>query len=569
MATYGRGQMLGSGINPESFKLDYSGMANAAATQAQGVANLGASIVGAIAEVGDYFKKQAEDEKKVQKSLSVAKAIGDLIPGLQPTIQDSLNILNDKELPLSQRTAEADAIADILNLGINEVRNRQDVGFKERELGIREAQFMADNAPSQRTVNLQQGEITEIINGKQYKVPITFNPATGETRRLDGSVVGGGSSTSAAIDTGLNLPMPTAEGTAMPGDGTFPDYGGISEAMVLPPRIDPAAISAAAELTQGQSDVSNVSPMPMGTPTTIQTPNVGGAPIEMTGELPKLPPGATPVEVKPEETYEQNVEAGGLVGQRNTKTGEFKAYPGQTGGRITRFNPETGQLEIIEGSGADTKAEGVAKAQEQMKGESFRLNQANTEEAFGRLDVAGTNNPLFAAGNSLLAKALPASEVGELESFFERINGENSFAKMSQLRASSPTGGAAGSMTEKEWPRFEGRFSPLKANAKKDTLAKSLSLNLLNAFEATNGTPDDIIKALDEKKIDQATYDNYVSDYVRNRQIARVNANGVEGKSYDWTKLNKKLLSKSTIFEVPASSSGSQSQDIYKEFGIE
>jgi hypothetical protein len=569
MATYGRGQMLGSGINPESFKLDYSGMANAAATQAQGVANLGASIGGAISEVGDYFKKQAEDEKKVQKSLSVAKAIGDLIPGLQPTIQGSLNILNDKELPLSQRTAEADAIADILNLGINEVRNRQDVGFKERELGIREAQFMADNAPSQRTVNLQQGEITEIINGKQYKVPITFNPATGETRRLDGSVVGGGSLTSAAIDTGLNLSMPTAEGTAMPGDGTFPDYGGISEAMVLPPRIDPAAISAAAELTGGQSDVSNVSPMPMGTPTTIQTPNVGGAPIEMTGELPKLPPGATPVEVKPEETYEQNVEAGGLVGQRNTKTGEFKAYPGQTGGRITRFNPETGQIEIIEGSGTGSKAEEVAKAQEQMKGESFRLNQANTEEAFGRLDVAGTNNPLFAAGNSLLAKALPASEVGELESFFERINGENSFAKMSQLRASSPTGGAAGSMTEKEWPRFEGRFSPLKANAKKDTLAKSLSLNLLNAFEATNGTPDDVIKLLDEKKIDQAAYDNYVNDYIRNRQIARVNANGVEGKSYDWTKLNKKLLSKSTIFEAPASSSGSQSQDIYKEFGIE
>ena len=289
--------MLGSGINPESFKLDYSGMANAAATQAQGVANLGASIGGAIAEVGDYFKKQAEDEKKVQKSLSVAKAIGDLIPGLQPTIQGSLNILNDKELPLSQRTAEADAIADILNLGINEVRNRQDVEFKERELGIREAQFMADNAPSQRTVNLQQGEITETINGKQYKVPITFNPATGETRRLDGSVVGGGSPTSAAIDTGLNLSMPTAEGTAMPGDGTFPNYGGISEAMVLPPRIDPAAIAAAAELTGGQSDVSNVSPMPMGTPTTTQVPVVDEVPIGQAGGG-MIPPGATPVEVK-------------------------------------------------------------------------------------------------------------------------------------------------------------------------------------------------------------------------------------------------------------------------------
>jgi hypothetical protein len=252
-------------------------------------------------------------------------------------------------------------------------------------------------------------------------------------------------------------------------------------------------------------------------------------------------------------TPEEAAEYGAVAGQINEQTKRF--YPISLPTGMTVESDGQGGIKVVQGAGVGGKAEGVAKAQEQMKGESFRLNQANTEEAFGRLDAAGTNNPLFAAGNSLLAKALPASEVGELESFFERINGENSFAKMSQLRASSPTGGAAGTMTEKEWPRFEGRFSPLKANARKDTLAKSLSLNLLNAFEATNGTPDDIIKALDEKKIDQATYDNYVSDYVRNRQIARVNANGVEGKSYDWTKLNKKLLSKSTIFEAPASSS--------------
>ena len=533
--------MLGSGINPESFKLDYSGMANAAATQAQGVANLGASIGGAISEVGDYFKKQAEDEKKVQKSLSVAKAIGDLIPGLQPTIQGSLNILNDKELPLSQRTAEADAIADILNLGINEVRNRQDVGFKERELGIREAEALARNAPSQRNVNLQQGEITETINGKQYKVPTTFDPATGETRRLDGSVVSAGFRDSAIIDTGLNL--------------SFPQFESVPDGGVLNPL--PNAIAAAADLTGGQSDVSNVSPMPMGTPTITQAPVVDGIPTGQAGAG-MIPPGATPVEVDGAKSFrratpEEAAGYGATAGQIDEQTNRF--YPINLPSGMTVESDGQGGIKVVQGSGVGGKAEGVAKAQEQMKGESFKLNQANTEEAFGRLDAAGTNNPLFAAGNALLAKALPASEVGELESFFERINGENSFIKMSQLRASSPTGGAAGTMTEKEWPRFEGRFSPLKANAQKDTLAKSLSLNLLNAFEATNGTPDDIIKALDEKKIDQATYDNYVSDYVRNRQIARVNANGVEGKSYDWTKLNKKLLSKSTIFEAPASSS--------------
>jgi hypothetical protein len=228
------------------------------------------------------------------------------------------------------------------------------------------------------------------------------------------------------------------------------------------------------------------------------------------------------------------------------------------------FAPRKGQETIINkdgsitirdvalGEAAGDKTERVAKAQEQMKNESLRLIQANTEEARNLLDEVGTNNPVAAAGNAVLAKVLPASQVGEMQKFFERINGENSFQKMNQLRASSPTGGAAGTMTEKEWPRFEGRFSPLDANAKKDTLAKSLSLNALNAFEAANGTPQDVIKLLEDKKIDQATYDNYVSEYMKNREIAQVGAAGIAGSSYGWTKLNKDLLNKSTIFEEPA-----------------
>ena len=58
MATYGRGQMLGSGINPESFKQDYSGFARAAETQAQGMADLGASIGGVIKDFGEQKKEQ-------------------------------------------------------------------------------------------------------------------------------------------------------------------------------------------------------------------------------------------------------------------------------------------------------------------------------------------------------------------------------------------------------------------------------------------------------------------------------------------------------------------------------
>jgi hypothetical protein len=546
--------LIAGQINPANYpQPNYSGVVQSAQMQAREMANIGAGIGGAIREFGEAKKEQKKVDaynKASAKAIEAAITLGGSygITGAEKTLRPFLEAYNDPSLSPIEKAA-------LLDEGKGMIPNVFGRFDAKQADAIQRAQLDARNDPSSRSVNLQQGEITETIDGKAYKVPITFNPATGETRRLDGSIVGQGFQSPDVIDAGLNLPMPSADGTIMPGSGIYPNYGSFEEAMVLPSRNDADAIATAAGLTGGQSDVSNVSPMPAGTPTVVQAPNVDGPPIGMTGLLPQLPPGAVPIEVKPDETYEQNVEAGGLYGQRNTKTGEFKAYPGQTGGRIIRFNPETGQVEITEGSGAGAKAEGVAKAQEQMKGESFRLNQANTEEAFGRLDVAGTNNPLFAAGNSLLAKALPASEVGELESFFERINVENSFEKMNKLRASSPTGGAAGTMTEKEWPRFEGRFSPLKANARKDTLAKSLSLNLLNAFEATNGTPDDVIKLLDEKKIDQAAYDNYVNDYIRNRQIARVNANGVEGKSYDWTKLNKKLLSKSTIFEAPASSS--------------
>jgi hypothetical protein len=134
MAAYGKGQMLGSGINPESFKLDFGGFADAARMQAQGIAGLGQSIGGAIQNYGEMKKSQQADERAVQKSKSVAKAIGDLIPDLQPTLQNSLAILDNKELPLSQRKAEADAISDILNLGIGEIRNKKQMELEGSQI---------------------------------------------------------------------------------------------------------------------------------------------------------------------------------------------------------------------------------------------------------------------------------------------------------------------------------------------------------------------------------------------------------------------------------------------------
>ena len=111
MATYGSGQMLGSGINPESFKQDYSGFTRAAEKQAQGIAGLGASIGGAIKDFGEASKErkkeQAEQNKQIKQAENIGKLIVQSMPEYSDMINPSLNIISDQNIPLSDRVIEA------------------------------------------------------------------------------------------------------------------------------------------------------------------------------------------------------------------------------------------------------------------------------------------------------------------------------------------------------------------------------------------------------------------------------------------------------------------------------
>ena len=237
MATYGSGQMLGSGINPESFKQDYSGFSRAAEIQAQGLSNLGGSIAGAIKDYGEMKKSQQEDERAVQKSKSVAKAIGDLIPDLKPTLLNSLTILDNKELPLSQRKAEAEAISDILNLGIGEIRNKQKVEMeKSRNAPPPPAPLTFEDKlfkTNQGDVLVKQGSDGQIYDPKT-KYPIFDLPAYGRGEAPEVFSNQSSSGTASQIDAGLNV-----------GSGTSADGG----PGVLPSKqnTDPALANAIAE----------------------------------------------------------------------------------------------------------------------------------------------------------------------------------------------------------------------------------------------------------------------------------------------------------------------------------
>lgn len=112
MATYGQGKMLGSGINPESFKQDYSGFANAAAMQAQGLASLGQSIGSAIQDYGKLKKEQAEQNKQVKLAENIGKMIVQTMPEYADMINPSLQSLSDQNIPLADRVAAALSITE-------------------------------------------------------------------------------------------------------------------------------------------------------------------------------------------------------------------------------------------------------------------------------------------------------------------------------------------------------------------------------------------------------------------------------------------------------------------------
>jgi hypothetical protein len=489
MATYGRGQMLGSGINPESFKLDFSGFADAAATQAQGVANLGASIGGAISEVGDYFKKQKEDEKKVQKSLSVAKAIGDLIPGLQPTIKGSLDILNDKEIPLSQRTAEADAIADILNLGINEVRNRQDFGLRERALGIQEAQFEAENAPPmpapltyKRVTNVPYGGgfLDDLLigsDGQYYDEAGNLVADMGAFARGESPEVYSGYSTFSDDLGSIDTPL-----VVMPGENPAAniDAKGIDAALdggFLPPKEEIAQLERQLGIDENKRKEiqSSISPKK--------------SRIRFDADKAKV------AETFRAATPEEAAEYGAVAGQINEQTKRF--YPISLPTGMTVESDGQGGIKVVQGAGVGAKTEKAERAAkfEETRQTNFIIDKANEAE-----EIIDESISTYGAGTLIdMAKsAFPGTQEYKLKNqILPAIKDSIALSSLKQLKAASPTGASGlGSLTEKEGKRLENMYGVLDVGGDKVTLKNDIKRLKQTAFDYIHGSKSEREEAL-------------------------------------------------------------------------
>ena len=505
--------LLGSSIDPRLMVQDYSGYARAGEIQGQMYAQIGKDVGGLVETYGDYKKQQGDDERLVQKSKSVAKAIGDLIPDLQPALAQSMGILDDKEIPLSQRKAQAEAIGDILNLGISEVRNSQNLSLKERELGIQESSRKAAQFEANRGKRVAQERTGILPNGEQYTYRVYVDPQNPQDAVYeDGTNVYGQTPTNTGEPPMPNWPDAITPSDSPPQDGGLFPTGGAN----------PEAIAAAAELTGGQTDVSNGSPMPPGTPTITQMPKVDGPPLD------QLPPGAVPSKVEnipvtltPAQVSELGAMGVYVQGSLN-KDGtfgvtDFGSKPLPVGTTIKTDGK--GGVEIIHASGAGSdKGERAAKERvKQQQGfvSEFTSTAVETIKMIPNLP----DNPFWAKGASFWGELFPGTETGRVGSRLGTLKANLALDKINQMRAASPTGGAAGNMTVQEWPLFMQEFGSFDAAENKQDLEARLKNASVKLFDRVNGTPEERAEAIKigvitvaQNEIVDAQYNQLLSD---------------------------------------------------------
>ncbi len=141
----------------------------------------------------DYFKEQGEKKKLVKQSSLQIDAALQLFPDLAPSFQGLKERMRDENIPLSDRAAEAEVVANMINMNISEMRNRATMSFqqqqamadaiaKQQQLGLQERQVQASEFKASQSAkpsyDIKKATITT-PTGEVLEQDMPYNPKTG------------------------------------------------------------------------------------------------------------------------------------------------------------------------------------------------------------------------------------------------------------------------------------------------------------------------------------------------------------------------------------------------------
>jgi hypothetical protein len=185
MALYG-GQVQTAGYQAPDYNQVIQANALVNAQQKQSIADL-------TGQVKDYFKEQGEKKKLVKQSSLQIDAALQLFPDLAPSLQSVKERMRDENIPLSDRAAEAEVVANMINMGVGEMRNRSNMSmqqekaladaiYKEQKLGMEERRTRATEFSAMQgakpTFDLKEATITS-PDGKTFKKDIPYDKEKG------------------------------------------------------------------------------------------------------------------------------------------------------------------------------------------------------------------------------------------------------------------------------------------------------------------------------------------------------------------------------------------------------
>ena len=161
---------------------DYSGAAAAGGAAAAAPYQM---ISGLAGQAKDYFKEQGEKKKLVKQSSLQIDAALQLFPDLAPSFQGLKERMKDENIPLADRAAEAEVIANLINMGVGEMRNRASMSIEQQKAQIDAAYKQANLDIAQQRANIY-GQKAQAEASKRTKGTLSFfDPETNQSEEMD------------------------------------------------------------------------------------------------------------------------------------------------------------------------------------------------------------------------------------------------------------------------------------------------------------------------------------------------------------------------------------------------